>query len=290
MNRLAPIAIILLLVLLIANSTVYVVKEIEAAVKLRFGKLIETNIQPGLHFKMPFADDIRKFDKRVLTLDTPPESFFTVQKKRLIVDSFAKWRIVDVDTYYRATGGDELIGMNRLSSRVNDGLRNQFGTRTLHEVVSGERDQLMLDIKNVLNESVRESLGIEVVDVRVKRIDLPDEVSEPVYRRMTTEREKEARELRSQGKEQAEKITSSAEREQTILLATAYSESEKTRGEGDAEAAATYASAYTQDAEFYAFSRSLEAYKQSFKDKNDILLVDPKGDFFKYLNDSKAGK
>ena len=155
---------------------------------------------------------------------------------------------------------------------------------------AGERDQLMLDIKDDLNENVRESLGIEVVDVRVKRIDLPDEVSEPVYRRMTTEREKEARELRSQGKEQAEKITSSAEREQTILLATAYSESEKTRGEGDAEAAATYANAYTQDAEFYAFSRSLEAYKQSFKDKNDVLLVDPKGDFFKYLNDSKAGK
>ena len=290
MNRLAPIAIILLVVLSIANSTLYVVKEIEGAVKLRFGKLVQTDIQPGLHFKLPFADDIRKFDKRVLTLDTQPESFFTVQKKRLIVDSFAKWRIVDVDTYYRATGGDELVGMNRLSSRVNDGLRNQFGTRTLHEVVSGERDQLMLDIKNVLNENVRESLGIEVVDVRVKRIDLPDEVSEPVYRRMTTEREKEARELRSQGKEQAEKITSSAEREQTILLATAYSESEKTRGEGDAEAAATYANAYTQDAEFYAFSRSLEAYKQSFKDKNDILLVDPKGDFFKYLNDSKAGK
>jgi membrane protease subunit HflC len=290
MNRLAPIAIILLVLLSIANSTLYVVREIEGAVKLRFGKLVQTDIQPGLHFKLPFADDIRKFDKRVLTLDTKPESFFTVQKKRLIVDSFAKWRIVDVDTYYRATGGDELVGMNRLSSRVNDGLRNQFGTRTLHEVVSGERDQLMLDIKNVLNENVRESLGIEVVDVRVKRIDLPDEVSEPVYRRMTTEREKEARELRSQGKEQAEKITSSAEREQTILLATAYSESEKTRGEGDAEAAATYANAYTQDSEFYAFSRSLEAYKQSFKDKNDVLLVDPKGDFFKYLNDSKAGK
>ena len=289
MNRLAPIAIILLLLMTIANSTLYVIKETEGAVKLRFGKLIQTDIQPGLHIKMPFADDIRKFDKRVLTLDTKPESFFTVQKKRLIVDSFAKWRIVDVDTYYRATGGDELIGMNRLSSRVNDGLRNQFGTRTLHEVVSGERDQLMEDIKKGLNKNVRDSLGIEVVDVRVKRIDLPDEVSEPVYRRMTAEREKEARELRSEGKEEAEKITASAEREQTILLATAYSESEKTRGEGDAEAAATYANAYKQDAEFYAFSRSLEAYKRSFKDKNDVLLVDPKGDFFKYLTDSKAG-
>lgn len=290
MNRIAPIAIVLLLVVLIANSTFYVVKETEGAVKLRFGKLIETNIQPGLHIKLPFADEISKFDTRVLTLDTPPESYFTVESKRLIVDSFAKWRIVDVDTYYRATGGDELIGMNRLSSRVNNGLRNQFGTRTLHEVVSGERDQLMLDIKDGLNASVRGSLGIEVVDVRVKRIDLPDEVSEPVYRRMTAEREKEARELRSRGKEQAEKIRASADREKTILLATAYSESEQVRGEGDASAAAIYARAFGRDPEFYAFSRSLEAYMQSFKNKNDVLLVDPKGDFFKYLNDSSAGK
>lgn len=290
MNRLAPVAISLLVLLAIANGTFYVVKEIEGAVKLEFGKLVQTNIEPGLHIKVPLVDEIRKFDKRVLTLDTPPESFFTVQNKRLIVDSFAKWRIVDVDTYYRATGGDEMVGMNRLAARVNDGLRNQFGTRTLHEVVSGERDMLMQDIKAGLNATVRESLGIEVVDVRVKRIDLPDEVSEPVYRRMTAEREKEARELRSQGKEEAEKITASAERERTILLATAYSEAEKIRGEGDAEAAAIYADAYSKDAEFYAFSRSMKAYQQSFKDKNDVLLVDPKGDFFKYLNDSNAGK
>jgi membrane protease subunit HflC len=276
--------------LLIANSTFYVVKETEGAVKLRFGKLVETDIQPGLHIKVPFAEEVRKFDTRVLTLDTKPESYFTVESKRLIVDSFAKWRIVDVDTYYRATGGDELVGMNRLSSRANNGLRNQFGTRTLHEVVSGERDQLMKDIKDELNEGVRGALGIEVVDVRVKRIDLPDEVSEPVYRRMAAEREKEARELRSKGKEQAEKIRASADRQKTILLATAYSEAEQLRGEGDAAAAAIYARAYGRDAEFYAFSRSMEAYKQSFSSKSDVLLVDPKGDFFKYLNDSKAGK
>jgi membrane protease subunit HflC len=290
MNRLAPVAIVLLVLLLIANSTFYVVKETEGAVKLRFGKLVETDIQPGLHIKVPFAEEVRKFDTRVLTLDTKPESYFTVESKRLIVDSFAKWRIVDVDTYYRATGGDELVGMNRLSSRANNGLRNQFGTRTLHEVVSGERDQLMKDIKDELNEGVRGALGIEVVDVRVKRIDLPDEVSEPVYRRMAAEREKEARELRSKGKEQAEKIRASADRQKTILLATAYSEAEQLRGEGDAAAAAIYARAYGRDAEFYAFSRSMEAYKQSFSSKSDVLLVDPKGDFFKYLNDSKAGK
>ena len=290
MNRLISVALVFLLALIIANSSLYVIKETERAVKLRFGKLIETNIQPGLHAKLPWADDIRKFDTRVLTLDAQPESFFTVQKKRLIVDSFAKWRIADVDTYYKATGGSEAIGMNRLASRVNDGLRNQFGTRTLHEVVSGERDELMEDIKNGLNESVRESLGIEVVDIRVKRIDLPPEVSVPVFRRMKAEREKEARELRSKGKEQAEKIRSAADRQKTIIEATAYSNAERIKGEGDAKAAAIYAKAFNKDSEFYAFTRSLNAYRVSFRDKSDILLVDPQSDFFKYFNDSKAGR
>lgn len=286
MNRLMPILIVVLLVLITANSSLYVVYETETAVKLRFGALVETRINPGLHLKVPFADDIRKFDARVLTLDAQPESFFTVNKKRLIVDAYAKWRIIDVDTYYRVTGGIESIGHSRLASRVTDGLRNQFGTRTLHEVVSGERDLLMENIKVDLNASVRQSLGIEVVDVRVKRIDLPHEVSEPVFRRMQAEREKEARELRSKGREQAEKIRASADREKTILIAEAYSQSEQLRGEGDAQAAATYAKAYSLDAEFYAFLRSLKAYKASFQNKSDILVVDPKSDFFKYMNNS----
>ncbi|WP_339339883.1 protease modulator HflC [uncultured Oceanicoccus sp.] len=290
MNRLIPIAVLLFLAIIIADSSLYVVKETERAVKLRFGRLIDTDIQPGLHVKMPLSDDVRKFDSRVMTLDARPESFLTVQKKRLIVDSFAKWRIADVDTYYKATGGNEAQAMNRLAKRVNDGLRNEFGTRTLHEVVSGERDQLMLDIKQGLNQRVRESLGVEIVDVRVKRIDLPPEVSDAVFRRMKAEREKEARELRSKGLESAEKIRSSAEREKTIIEATAYSESELLRGEGDAQAAATYAAAYSKDPEFYAFVRSLNAYRSSFKDKGDIMLVDPQSDFFKYLNDSKADR
>ena len=290
MNRLLPVAIVLLLGVMVANSTLYVVKETERAVKLRFGRLIETDIQPGLHVKMPWADDVRKFDSRVLTLDAPPESFLTVQKKRLIVDSFAKWRIADVGTYYKATGGNEAQAMNRLAKRVNDGLRNQFGTRTLHEVVSGERDLLMANIKADLNTRVLESLGIEVVDVRVKRVDLPSEVSSAVFRRMKAEREKEARELRSKGLEASEKIRSAAEREKTIIEATAYSEAERLRGEGEAEAAATYAAAYSRDPEFYAFVRSLKAYRSSFNSKSDIMLVDPQSDFFKYLNDSKAGR
>ncbi|MCP3906509.1 MAG: protease modulator HflC [Oceanicoccus sp.] len=290
MNRLIPVFILVFLAVIIADSSLYVVKETERAVKLRFGRLIDTDIKPGLHIKMPLADDIRKFDARVMTLDAQPESFLTVQKKRLIVDSFAKWRIADVDTYYKATGGNEAQAMNRLAKRVNDGLRNEFGTRTLNEVVSGERDILMKDIKDGLNERVKESLGVEVVDVRVKRIDLPPEVSDAVFRRMQAEREKEARELRSEGLEEAEKIRSSAEREKTIIEATAYSEAELLRGEGDAQAAATYAAAYSKDPEFYAFVRSLNAYRSSFKDKGDIMLVDPQSDFFKYLNDSKAGR
>ena len=290
MNRIIIVAILFLLAVVVADSSLFVVKETERAVKLRFGRLVDTDIQPGLHYKWPLADDIRKFDSRVLTLDAQPESFLTKEKKRLIVDSFAKWRIADVEAYYKATGGNEAQAMNRLAKRVNDGLRNAFGVRTLHEVVSGQRDELLLEIKNLLNERVGESLGIEVVDVRVKRIDLPSEVSEAVFRRMKAEREKEARELRSQGMEESEKIRSSAEREKTIIEATAYSEAERLRGEGDAEAAATYASAYNKDPEFYAFVRSLNAYRTTFRDKSDIMLVDPQSDFFKYLNDKKAGR
>lgn len=280
--------VVLALALLLASSTLYVVQETEKAVKLRFGRLIETNIEPGLHVKIPFAEKVRKFDARVLTLDAEPSSFFTIEKKRVIVDAFSKWKIADVDTYYRATGGDEAVAHNRLSSRVNDGLRNQFGERTLHEVVSGERDQLMEYITENLNKTVRDSLGIEVVDVRVKRIDLPSEVSEPVYRRMKAEREKEARELRSKGAEQAEKIRADADRQRTILLANAYRDAEQIRGKGDAQATATYAKAYNKDSEFYAFMRSLDAYKKAFADKGDVMLVDPDSDFFRYLRSQKG--
>jgi len=265
------------------NSTLFVVSEFERGVKLRFGKLIEADIQPGLHVKVPFVDDVRIFDARILTVDAQPASFFTIEKKRLIVDSYAKWRIANVESYYKATGGVESVAHNRLANRVNTGLRNQFGTRTLHEVVSGERDLLMKNITDDLNRTVLESLGIEVIDVRVKRIDLPQEVSGPVFRRMTAEREKEARELRSTGKEKAEKIRAAADRQRTIELANAYRDAEELRGEGDAEAAKIYASAYQNDPEFYSFVRSLNAYKQSFSNKGDIMLLEPDSDFFKYL-------
>ncbi len=286
--RFTGIVIVLALALLVVSNSVYVVKETERAVKLKFGELVDADIPPGLHFKLPLVHVVRKFDARILTLDSETESFFTSERKRLMVDSYAKWRIADVSAYYRATGGDEAIAHNRLANRINDGLRNQFGTRTLHEVVSGERDQLMLDILAHLNSTVRESLGIEVIDVRVRKIDLPDEVSDQVFRRMTAEREKEARELRAKGNEQGIKIRADADRQKTIIEADAYRESEKIRGLGDATATAMYAESFNKDPEFYAFTRSLNAYRQSFSNKSDILIVDPSSDFFRYLGNQSG--
>jgi membrane protease subunit HflC len=281
--------VVIALAVMLGADSIYVVKETERAVVLRFGALVETNVEPGLHVKLPLADIVRKFDGRVLTVDAAPESFFTIQQKRVIVDSYAKWRINDVDTYYKSTGGDERVASDRLASRINDGLRNQFGVKTLHEVVSGKRDELMKKITDQLNTDVKESLGVEVLDVRVKRIDLPVDVSASVFRRMAAEREKEAREYRSKGKEQAEKIRADADRQITIIGAEAYREAQKIKGDGDATASATYAAAYNKNPEFYSFTRSLKAYRGSFSSKDDLMVVDPKGDFFKYLK-SSSGK
>lgn len=274
----------------IAMGTLFIIKETERGVLLQFGRLVEADIQPGLHVKMPFINEVRKFDARVLTLDTRPERYLTVEKKGMIVDSYAKWRIKDVGKYYIATNGEESRAERLLAQRVNEGLRNEFGGRSLQEVVSGERDQLMSELTIQLNSFTQTTLGIEVVDVRVKRIDLPEQVSESVYKRMTAEREREAREHRSKGKEQAEVIRADADRQQTILEAEAYREAERIRGEGDAVAASIYAAAYNKDPEFYSFVRSLHAYKETFKNKGDILLVDPESEFFRYLNDSQGKK
>ncbi|MBL4783512.1 MAG: protease modulator HflC [Porticoccaceae bacterium] len=287
-QRFPSFLVLVVLAITFSNSCIYIVKETEKAVKLHFGSIVEADIPPGIHFKWPMADKVHKFDARILTLDAEPKSFLTREKKRLIVDAFAKWKIKDVEVYYKATGGDEAVAHARLGDRVNDGLRNQFGTRTLHEVVSGERDALMDNITEELNKTVTQSLGVEVVDVRVKRIDLPSEVSEQVFRRMKAEREKEARELRSIGKEAAEEIRADADRQETIIAANAYKESEQLRGAGDADATAIYSAAYSKDAEFYAFTRSLKAYKSAFSSKGDIMLVEPDSEFFRYLKDSKG--
>ena len=283
------LGIILALIVLVGASSVYIVQEFQRAVVLRFGKLEPVYPSIGVNFKIPFADEVRKFDGRILTLDAPPESYFTVQNKRLIVDSYAKWRIKDVGMYYRSTGGSEDIAGSRLAVRISDGLRNEVGQRTLHEVVSGERDQLMADLTKSINTTVGEQLGIELVDIRVKRIDLPDDVRDSVYRRMSADREKLAREYRSKGKEQAEVIEASADREKTVIEAEAYRDSELIRGEGDAKAAAIYAAAYNKNPDFYSFVRSLNAYQSTFNNKGDIMLVDPDSEFFRFLKDAQGG-
>mgnify|MGYP000928309994 FL=1 len=279
---------ILFLVFVLLTQSIYVVKETERAVKLRFGEIVEFDVDPGIHFKLPIINTVRKFDARILTLDAAPQSYLTSEKKALTVDSFVKWRVSDVAKYFTTTGGDEERLRRLLIQRVDAGLRNEFGTRTVKEVVSGQRDELMDKLSNQLNLIAKDELGVEVIDLRVKKIDLPPEVSESVFNRMRTERERLAKELRAQGNEVAEKIRATADKDKTIILADAYREAEETKGNGDATATATYANAYSKDPEFYDFTRSLKAYQSTFESKSDILLINPDSDFFKYLDDSKA--
>ncbi|MGB1685514.1 MAG: protease modulator HflC, partial [Pseudomonadales bacterium] len=234
--------------------------------------------------------EVRKFDGRILTSDAPPERFLTLEKKALIVDSFAKFKIEDVETYYTATSGDERRAEELLKERINNGLRNEISKRTLHEVVSGERDELMLVLTNKLNEVANQELGVAVVDVRVKRIDLPPEVSNSVYSRMNTERDIEAREHRAKGQELAVGIRADADKQREVMLAEAYSQAEELRGEGDAEAAAIYASAFQKDPGFYEFYRSMSAYQRTFADKGDVLLIQPDSEFFKFMNSNQLGR
>jgi modulator of FtsH protease HflC len=281
---------LLVLGLVIVLNSLYVVTEKERAVVLQFGRMVKADVPPGLHVKIPFAEKVRKFDGRLLTADMATESFFTVENKRLLVDSYIKWRIKDVEAYYKATGGDEATAENRLAQRVADGLRNQFGRRTLHDVVSGKRDELMSEITKSINDDAIVLLGVEVKDIRVKRVDFPTEVSRSVFDRMSADREKEAREYRSQGKEQAEVISADADRQKAVLEANAFRDAERIRGEGDAKASAIYAAAYSKDPEFYAFVRSLNAYRSGFSSKDDLLVVDPDSEFFQYLKSPKGRK
>ena len=289
MKALRTLIIPILVVTVIAISqSVYVVKETERAVKLEFGAVVEADVEPGLHFKIPVVNSVTKFDARILTLDAAPQSYLTSEKKALTVDSFVKWRVSDVEKYYTTTGGDEERLRRLLIQRVDAGLRNEFGSRTVNEVVSGERDELMDKLTLQLNSIALDELGVEVIDLRVKKIDLPPEVSDSVYNRMRTERERLAKELRAQGNEVAEKIRATADKEKTIILADAYRQAEEIKGNGDAIATSTYADAYSKDPEFYDFTRSLKAYQSTFGSKSDILLINPDSDFFKYLDDSKA--
>lgn len=277
-----------LVVVILAWSSLFVITERERAVQLRFGEMVKSNIQPGLHAKFPFIDNVRIFDARLQNLEVPSERFLTLEQKAVIVDSYIKWRIHDVSRYYRATAGDMFRANTLLSQRAESRMRNKVGALTLNEVVSGQRDKLMNDITSELNVVAQEELGVTVVDVRVKRIDLPPQVSDSVYERMSSERDKEAQEYRSKGLEMAEGIRANADRERRVIMAEAYKKAEMIRGDGDATAADIYARAYRKDSEFFAFVRSLEAYKKSFNSSSDIMLLEPDNDFFNYLN-SKTG-
>jgi len=272
----------LFLVGLLGSYSVFTVQEWQKAILFRLGEIVRTDFKPGLHFKMPFINNVRLFDGRILTLDARPERFLTKEKKNVLVDSFVKWRIQDVGRFYTSTGGDEARANSRLSQIIKDSLKSEFGQRTIKEVVSGERRDVM-DILTAHANDEAQKFGIDVVDMRIKRIDLPAEVSSSVYRRMEAERARVAKELRSQGAEAAERIRADADRQRTIILAEAYREAEKARGQGDAKATGIYADAFKQDPEFYALYRSLRAYRDSFSNKSDILVLEPDSEFFKYF-------
>ncbi len=281
-----PVTLIALaLVALLAWGSIFYVDERELAIKFRFGEVVAADYQPGIHFKWPLINNVRKFDKRVLTIDAKPESFFTGEKKDLIVDAYVKWRIKDIVTYFTTTGGDEIRAGSLLYQTIKTGLRDEFGKRTIQEVVAGDRVEIM----GIMTEQARkkaETLGIEVVDVRIKRIDLPSSVSNSVYSRMRAERERVARDFRSKGAESAERIRADADRQSNVTLAEAYRDSEVVRGEGDAIAAETYAKAFGKDREFYRFYRSMDAYKKTFSNKQDLMLIEPDSEFFRYFNDA----
>ena len=286
MNKGNFVLFVALLLLIVGAQAIVIVKDTEKAILLKLGAF-ERTLNPGLNFKVPLMDTAIKFEGRLRTLDTQPDRVLSSESKPLLVDSFVKYKIVDAETFYTSTnGGQDRVAEDTLQRRVRDKLRNEFGKRTLQEVVSGDRDGLMESLKNSLGEDSSE-LGVEIVDFRVKRIDFEREIRTSVFERMKTERNRIAEELRAEGRELAENIRANADRERTIILANATRESERIRGEGDAIATATYADAFNKDPEFYDFTRSLKAYRETFKDKGDILLLDPDSDYFKYLNKSE---
>ena len=285
MNSKVIIAIIAILIVGFFSFT-FQVDQRQTAIKLKFGKVDESNIEPGLHFKIPIMNTIEKYDNRILTLDAPPTEFPTNEKKYVIVDFFAKWRIADVEKYYLATSGQESKANQRLELILVDGLKNEFGTRTIQEVVSGERAEIM-DVIQVQSNKEAKKFGIEVVDVRVSKIDLPESVSDSVFKNMRAERDRVAKDFRARGREQAEVIRATADKERTVILANAYKEAEKIRGDGDAKSAEIYADAFSQNEEFYSFTRSLKAYTNTFNSSGDVLIMEPDSEFFRYFKQSE---
>ena len=292
MRRNLPFAAALILfVLVVLASSIFTVDQRQFAIVFQLGEVKDVIKEPGLNFKWPLIQNVRFFDKRILTYDAPdPERFITAEKKPMLVDAFVKWRIIDVQQYYISVAGDETQAHIRLSQTVNALLREEFGKRSVHEVVSGEREKIMDAVRAKADADAR-AIGVQIVDVRLKRVDYPQEVSESVFRRMETERKRVANELRSNGAAEAEKIKANADRQREVIVAEAYRDAQRTKGEGDAKATSVYGQAFGQNPEFYRFYRSLEGYRQSFKSKNDVMVVDPSSEFFKYLKGSgKSGK
>jgi membrane protease subunit HflC len=282
-NMLGTIAVGAVAAVVLAAMSMYVVDQRQNAIVFRLGEAVQIRTEPGLYFKLPVIENVRYFDVRILTIDTAePERFLTSEKKNVLVDLYVKWRITDVKRFFESVQGNEGLAQTRLLQTINDGLRAEFGNRTVHEVVSGERDRIMELMREKANEDAVK-IGVAVLDVRLKRVDLPQEVSVDVYRRMEAERKRVANELRSTGFAESEKIRADAERQREVILAQAYRDAQRIKGEGDARAAATYARAYETNPEFYTFYRSLEAYKSSFRNRSDVLVLEPNSEFFKYL-------
>ena len=283
------VAAIVAVVIMALGATIFTVDQRQYAIVFQLGEVRDVIAEPGLYFKWPMIQNVRYFDKRILTLDSAePERFITSEKKNVLVDSFVKWKIIDPRLYYVSVAGDEARAKTRLSQTVNAGLREEFGKRTVHDVVSGERDKIMEQMREKADLDARK-IGVQIVDVRVKRVDFPTEVSESVYRRMEAERKRVANELRSEGSAEAEKIRADADKQREVIVAEAYRDAQKMKGEGDAKAAATYAQAFSQNPEFYSFYRSLEAYRNSFRSKSDVIVVEPNSDFFKYMKNVGRG-
>ena len=272
-------------VLFIASNSLFVVNQWETGVVFRLGEIVKSDLEPGLHLKTPFINNVRTFDKRVQTMDSQPERYLTGELKNLEVDSYVKWRVSNAELFYTTMGGDFRLANQRLSQIVKDGLRAEFGNRTVKQVVSGDRVEVANNITELTNKEVTQ-FGMDIVDVRIKRIDLPKDISDSVFRRMEAERNRVAADLRSLGAESAERIRADADRQKTVILAEAYRESEQIRGEGDARAADIYAQAYNKDQDFYSFYQSLNAYRESFSSKSDMIILDPNTDFFKHFNSS----
>ncbi len=282
-TKLGVVLVVLIAVAVLGGLSLFVVDQRQNAIVFRLGEIVDIKTSPGLYVKIPIIDNVRYFDTRILTLDTAePERFITSEKKNVLVDLFVKWRIVDVRQYYISVGGDEMRAQTRLAQTINSSLRDEFGNRTVHDVVSGERDKIMDLMRDRANEDASK-IGVQVIDVRLKRVDLPQEVSESVYRRMEAERKRVANELRSTGAAESEKIRADADRQREVIIADAYSEGQRIKGEGDARAAAVYARAYEQNPEFYAFYRSLEVYRAGLRNRSDVLVLDPSSEFFRYL-------